>query len=146
MHKKASRKHYEANKELTKQRTKENRKEYKKIWQTFKAHISCVKCGMSHPACMDFHHEDPNTKTGAVNQFVRDKSWKKAYEEAAKCIVLCANCHRIHHYDLHQAKKKGAEAPVDHAKSTSCSSSKSMSSSANSTISSHSNHSSTSSS
>jgi len=146
MHKKASAKYYENNKEETKKRTKENRKGYKKLWQTFKEHISCAKCGMNHPACMDFHHEDPSTKTGAVNQFVRAKSWKKAYAEAAKCIVLCANCHRIHHHELHEAKKKGAEAPVDHAKSTSCSSSKSISSSANSTISSHSNHSSNSSS
>ena len=146
MHKKASAKYYQENKEKSKERTKENRKEYKEIWKLFKASIKCVKCGMSHPACMDFHHEDPNTKTGSVNQFVRAKSWKKAYAEAAKCIVLCANCHRIHHYDLHKAKKKGAEAPGDHSKSISCSSSNSSSSSANSTISSVSNQSSASSS
>ena len=146
MHKKASRKYYEANKELTTKRTKENRKRYKKIWQTFKNHISCAHCGMSHPACMDFHHTDPTNKLGEVNRFVKNKAWKKAYEEAAKCTVLCANCHRIHHYELREEKKKGAEAPVDHSKSTSCSSSYPSSASSNSTISSVSNQSSASSS
>lgn len=138
--KKASAKYYENNKELTKKRTKENSKKYKKLWAEFKAKVECAACGFAHPAAMDFHHTDPSNKLGAVHQFARDKSWKKAYAEAAKCIVLCANCHRIHHYELHKEKKKGAEAPVDYSKSTSCSSSNTTSSSKNSTISSHSNH------
>ena len=117
--KKASAKHYKNNTTKTKARTKQHREEYKRIWLEFKSKVECAACGFAHPAAMDFHHTDPSNKLGAVHEFARNKSWKKAYAEAAKCIVLCANCHRIHHYELRKEKKKGAEAPVDHSKSTS---------------------------
>ena len=105
VNKKASSKHYQNNKELTKQRTKSNRIEYKRLWEARRLGLECAACGFAHPAAMDFHHTDPSNKLGAVHEFVRNKSWKKAYEEAAKCIVLCANCHRIHHYELRKEKK-----------------------------------------
>lgn len=103
--KKASAKHYQNNTTKTKARTKENRMEYKRMWLEFKAKVECAACGFAHPAAMDFHHTDPSNKLGAVHEFARNKSWKKAYAEAAKCIVLCANCHRIHHYELREEKK-----------------------------------------
>jgi hypothetical protein len=115
MNKKSSVKYYEANKELTKKRTKAAHIKYKKLWVEFRSKIECAACGFAHPAAMDFHHTDPSNKLGAVHDFARNKSWKKAYKEAAKCIVLCANCHRIHHYELREKKKKGAEAPVDNS-------------------------------
>jgi len=55
---------------------------------------------------MDFHHEDPTTKEGNVHEFVSNGQFAKAYEEIKKCIVLCANCHRIHHWEDREQKKK----------------------------------------
>ena len=87
----------------------------RKEWKAFKATLYCTKCGFSHPDALDFHHPDPHTKTGSVNEFVRNGHYKRAIKEMEKCVVLCANCHRIHHYDERIAKKakkkKGAEAP-----------------------------------
>jgi hypothetical protein len=107
--------HYEKTKEETKKRTKEKRSSFKKEWKAFKATLYCVKCGFNHPAALDFHHEDPSTKTDSVNQLVSDGRFKAAMEEVKKCVVLCANCHRTHHHDERHAakkqKKKGAEAP-----------------------------------
>jgi uncharacterized Rmd1/YagE family protein len=107
--------HYEKTKEETKQRTKEKRSSMRKEWKAFKATLYCVKCGFNHSAALDFHHEDPSTKTDGVNQLVSDGRFKAAMEEVKKCVVLCANCHRIHHHDERHAakkkKKKGAEAP-----------------------------------
>ena len=55
-------------------------------------------CGFSHPAVIDFHHPEAKGET-KVNEYTRSGQWKRAYEEAEKCIPLCANCHRIHHWN-----------------------------------------------
>lgn len=98
-HKEYSRKHYLANKEKTIRRTKEACAQQKAVWDAYKATLKCAKCGFNHNAALDFHHEDPSEKEHDVNRLISNKRFKKAYEEIEKCIVLCANCHRIHHYE-----------------------------------------------
>jgi hypothetical protein len=98
-HKEYSRKHYLKTQEATKRRTKEVKEEQKAEWYKFKATLKCTTCGFSHVAALDFHHEDPTTKTGNVHRFVSNGQFAKAYEEIKKCIVLCANCHRIYHHE-----------------------------------------------
>jgi heterodisulfide reductase subunit B len=93
-----SRKDYEGNYAKRRQSLAARKKELKQEWDTFKATLACTKCGFSHSAALDFHHEDPSTKEHSVNQLISDGRFRKAYEEIKKCIVLCANCHRIHHY------------------------------------------------
>jgi hypothetical protein len=97
-HKEYSRKHYLANKEETIRRTREACAQQKAEWDSFKSTLKCTKCGFNHIAALDFHHEDPNTKEYDVNRLISNKRFTKAYEEIKKCVVLCANCHRIHHY------------------------------------------------
>ena len=104
-HKEYSAKYYENNKETEKARINERRDKKRKEWQDYKASLSCSKCGFSHPACIDFHHP-PGTKEHSVNTLAQNGRFKLAYKEFAKCIVLCANCHRIHHYDERQKKKE----------------------------------------
>lgn len=103
-HKERSRKHYLENQEEIKQRNSVTRKKGREKWHAFKCTLKCTNCGFNHPAALDFHHTDPNTKTGNVYAFAAAGQYKKAHEEVKKCIVLCANCHRIHHYEENSAK------------------------------------------
>ena len=105
-HAEYSRKHYEKNRTQIGVKTKENKAREKAKWYTFKSTLKCANCGFSHIASMDFHHEDPSTKDGNVHEFVSNGQFAKAYEEIKKCIVLCANCHRIHHHEIRVGKKK----------------------------------------
>jgi len=125
-HKEYSKKHYEKRKAEGNNKVKKSNQDKKKLWREFKDSVSCSKCGFKHPAAMDFHHVDPATKIKGVHEWARKGSYKKAFEEVKKCIVLCSNCHRILHYDLHKAKKKKeAEASLDHSSSASSSDSSS---------------------
>jgi hypothetical protein len=107
--------YYAKNKTAVIAASKISAKAYKEQWRSFKATLSCVNCGQNHPATFDFHHVDRATKEYSVNALVKNRAFKKAIEEVKKCVVLCANCHRIHHYEEHQnkkaKKKKGAKAP-----------------------------------
>jgi len=107
-----SAKYYVNNKELSIARVKARHAKNKKAWDFYKANLSCSKCGCSHPAALDFHHTDPATKTASVHTLVRDRRYTAARKEIKKCVVLCANCHRIHHHD---ERKKGlpCEEPFD---------------------------------
>ena len=98
-HKQQSRKHYEKNREAIIQKAADKKKKFKEEWYAFKSTLKCTKCGFSHISALDFHHEDPSTKDGNIHHYVSSGQFKKVYEEIKKCIVLCANCHRIYHYE-----------------------------------------------
>lgn len=66
---------------------------------------ACANCGFDHPAALHFHHkEHKKLKISGIFNKISNISVVKA--ELAKCIVLCANCHAIEHWD--QAQSKGA--------------------------------------
>src|SRR5687768_5293649 len=54
---------------------------------------ACAVCGYDrHPRALEFHHLDPRGKAftlGGGNTF----SLARARAEAAKCVLLCGNCH-----------------------------------------------------
>ena len=59
---------------------------------------SCYICrGKFHPCAMDFHHLNPHEKEVKVADILKGK-FRKAISELDKCILVCANCHRILHY------------------------------------------------
>ena len=89
------REHYERNKEVYAKRSKEARKRKREILEN---HMTpCVECGFFHHAAMDFHHVDPSTKVGEISVLVKTRGMQVLLDELAKCVCLCANCHRIHH-------------------------------------------------
>jgi hypothetical protein len=107
-----SKKYYEKNKDKVKATTKKTDSVFKQQWKEFKATLSCLECGVDHPAVLDFHHIDPEMKNASVHRLIQSRSYKKALEEVEQCVVLCANCHRVYHYNERQREKeKGAEAP-----------------------------------
>src|SRR6059058_1806885 len=56
----------------------------------------CVDCGYSTcPEALQFHHRDPATKSFGLGNF--SGSLARYAAEAAKCDLVCANCHRIRH-------------------------------------------------
>lgn len=61
----------------------------------------CEKCGYNR--CIDaleFHHTDPSTKDMKLASAGSAPSFEKYLQEANKCILLCANCHREEHWKL----------------------------------------------
>jgi hypothetical protein len=62
--------------------------------------LKCSRCDENHPACLDFHHVDTSTKEFNLGDCVRKGYSKERIEaEIAKCIILCANCHRKLHFE-----------------------------------------------
>lgn len=71
----------------------------------------CSRCEEKHPSCLDFHHSDPTTKTKAIGHLrVSGCSVDRLKIEVEKCVILCANCHRKHHWLQLQAKKERKQA------------------------------------
>ena len=72
----------------------------RKAWiAEIKLAAGCSKCGYKEYACaLDFHHLDPKEKD--INPALlayRGWSMENIKKELDKCIVLCANCHRVVH-------------------------------------------------
>lgn len=70
----------------------------KKIMMVEKFGNQCFDCQVSyHPSVYDFHHVDPHEKEFNFSQ-VKMFSVERMLKELAKCVLLCANCHRIRHW------------------------------------------------
>lgn len=100
-----SKKYYADNTQKVKDTTKKTDDTFKQKWKEFKATLSCLECGIYHPAILDFHHIDPEMKNDSVYKLIKAKSYRKALEEVEQCIVLCSNCHRVYHYNERHVKK-----------------------------------------
>ena len=54
----------------------------------------CALCGFDqHPAALQFHHLDPSTKSFQIGEGGLTRGIEKCRAEAAKCVLLCSNCH-----------------------------------------------------
>ena len=93
------RSYYENNPDYRKQQREravakgiENRKAY----HEWKSTLACVYCGERESCCLEFHHLDPKSKDYELSK-ISSKSIKFILREAAKCVVLCSNCHKKLH-------------------------------------------------
>lgn len=73
-----------------------NRKKKRELVESFGG--KCHDCGNSYNDCVyDFHHLDSSKKDVNPSHAMK---WGKErmMKELEKCIMLCANCHRMRHY------------------------------------------------
>ena len=57
----------------------------------------CSKCqGIFDPCVYDFHHINPKEKEFTIGENML-VSKERFLNEVSKCILLCANCHRMEH-------------------------------------------------
>lgn len=84
---------------------KENKNARRLIAQEFvnayKAECGCKDCANDNPIVLDFHHLG-DKESSISNMITRGMPLEKIKAEIEKCVVLCANCHRIEHYKLRQ--------------------------------------------
>lgn len=64
----------------------------------------CAHCQENHIATLTFHHLDPSKKKFNISCMPnRGTGIIGIKAEMDKCIILCANCHKILHYNERQA-------------------------------------------
>jgi hypothetical protein len=129
---KARKTYYERNKEEERRKSREYMRTYylrhkdtaeyrttykkkyaqQKAWfKGFVATLSCIRCGENDPECLDFHHPVPKGKSNGrrieppISRLVTRKK-EFIIQEAKKCLVLCANCHRKEHARLRRLQEK----------------------------------------
>lgn len=69
----------------------------------------CARCGIKNPIVLEFHHIDPDTKDPMLKGEGRQKGSAlgsmgvaRMLRELDKCVVLCANCHKIADWEIAQ--------------------------------------------
>lgn len=85
------------NKNSRKEKRRQSRKRVRAEFKAYKDSLCCALCSESSTECLDFHHKDPKEKEYLVSYLSNNGSKEKLFEEIAKCVVLCANCHRKVH-------------------------------------------------
>jgi hypothetical protein len=96
---------YNNNKKKYNNRNKLYKRNQTEWYKEYKATLSCSKCGFQHPAVIDFHHKDPKQKDFTIgSELYNGKSVEEIKKEIDKCDILCANCHRILHWEENEKK------------------------------------------
>jgi hypothetical protein len=92
--------YYQVNPPYYSERARKREQEIREFIQQQKVGLSCIRCGNSDIRVLDFHHLDKISKEIGISN-IAYKGWgqKRILQEIAKCEVLCANCHRILHWE-----------------------------------------------
>lgn len=88
---------YHKNKAAHVARVRVNNHRHRDWLRAQKTGKACARCTESDPNCLDWHHLDPLTKEFEVGTSHSRAGKKRTLAEIAKCILLCANCHRKEH-------------------------------------------------
>jgi len=83
---------------LTKKKLRNHRK---KIINKYKLLKGCKLCGYKkHFSALEFDHINRSLKIKAISRLIKESnSWEMVKEEIKKCMLLCANCHRLKTYE-----------------------------------------------
>jgi predicted HNH restriction endonuclease len=86
----------ERHKRMVKQTRERQREAAREVVARAKSY-GCSVCTETEPACLDFHHVS-GSKEFSLGDVMRGRySVARIAAELAKCIVVCANCHRKIH-------------------------------------------------
>lgn len=89
---------YINNKDKVKREVKDRKQSIQKWFLEYKTTLNCIKCGESHPSCLEFHHR--YDKDFLLSEAASTgKSKETILKEIDKCDVLCSNCHRKFHWN-----------------------------------------------
>jgi hypothetical protein len=99
------RKNYQSHKQEAIVRATKRRKRIIAWFTSLKTGKCCKRCPETHPACLEFHHRDGNSKVLEIAAMV-SQGWseRKIVDEIEKCDLICANCHRKHHWVEREAR------------------------------------------
>jgi len=79
----------------TKRKLEKKRREW---LADFKKSQKCQRCNTGDYRVLEFHHTKDKS-FGIASGYYNHLSMEKVQNEINKCIVLCANCHRIIHLE-----------------------------------------------
>lgn len=66
----------------------------------------CFGCGRTGPAAIfEFHHLNPAEKMFGIATDGIPRRWEVTVAELAKCVMLCANCHREVHAGVREVEE-----------------------------------------
>jgi len=88
-----------------------HRRAHKEYWIKHFGGV-CSDCRLTYPATVfEFHHLSEEAKKRVPNRqtsYVLMLSRERAARELKKCVMLCANCHRIRHANIgyHKTRRK----------------------------------------
>lgn len=90
---------YARNQKAAKVAVRQRKREIRSWFEEYKSRLKCERCDEAHPACLEFHHREPDEKEIVISKAL-DWGWsvERILSEIAKCDVLCANCHRKQHW------------------------------------------------
>ena len=64
--------------------------------QAYKERMGCIDCERDYPHyVLEFDHLPEFKKFGQVSHILKKYGPDKAWEEIAKCDVVCSNCHKL---------------------------------------------------
>jgi hypothetical protein len=96
--------------EKRKKLNRDHARRWAEWFASIKQGLSCIQCGESHPACIDFHHRDRKTKRFDVARAAHAQvSKRKILAEIERCDPVCANCHRKLHWHEQNGSAKEVE-------------------------------------
>lgn len=82
----------------------QDRKQNNKIKSIRYCGSKCTRCNLEYngknASVFDFHHLNPQHKEFKPSDLMRYQ-WDVIEKEINKCVLLCANCHRLEHQPLY---------------------------------------------
>jgi len=93
---------YEQNKILQRSKVNNRRRDLKNWLKNFKSTLHCSECPEDHISCLQFHHTTDNKEVSVADAIKHGWSKDRILGEIEKCVVLCANCHFKHHYNIRE--------------------------------------------